>query len=218
MRRGRGSAALAGVIGQKSKNLGAPLSLAQEIGRPLQMLQLQGLRPPSSLAARWAKPDREALYTTGIGALTFGADGTPQIDRIVTTYQTNVRGAPDTTFLDIETLAICRYVIEYLDNEVKTTYPRCSLAQTNPGGLQGMVTPAQIKASMIRAYNDLQNVGGVVTNAALFAQYLDVEIDTDVNRVDAYLPINPVGQLRVFAANVTVFQQLSANVGSGLNA
>jgi phage tail sheath gpL-like len=209
--------ALAGVIGQ-SKNLGAPLALAQEIGRPLQTLQLQGLRAPANPACKWAKSDRQALYTSGIGAVTFGADGTPQIDRIVTTYQVNAWGAPDTTFLDIETLAICRYVIEYIDNTVKTTYPRHILRPDNPRGLQGVATPPQIKATMIHAYNDLSNIAGIVDNADLFAQYLDVEIDTDTNRVDSYLPINPVGQLRVFAANVTVFQQLSTNVGSGLNA
>jgi phage tail sheath gpL-like len=40
----------------------------------------------------------------------FGADGQPRIDRIVTTYQTNVWAQPDITFLDIETIAISAYV------------------------------------------------------------------------------------------------------------
>ena len=60
---------------------------------------------------------------------------------------------------------------------------------------------------MVHAYTQLCNVGGVVENAALFAQYLIVERDTDPNRLNAYLPIDVANQLVVFAANLTIFPQ-----------
>lgn len=209
------AAAWGGIVGL-SKNLGAFLSDAVEIARPLQTLQLQGFNPPASRSNEWALSDRQALYTSGMAAMTFGADGTPQIDRACTTYQTNPAGAADITFLDLETLACSAYNIAYLKNLILTTYPRCVLLDSNPGNLQGVATPAQIKSTIINGYTDLCNIGGTAQNAALFAQYLIVDTDTDPSRVDVYLPENVANQLRIVAVNNTVFQQLDANVGSGL--
>lgn len=205
-----------GEIGE-SKDLGAPLSEAVEIARPLQTLQLLNLSPPANRDNQWAIEDRQSLYSSGIAGTIFGADGTEQFDRVTTTYQTNAWGVADGTFLDLETLAISRYVINYLKSKVTSTYPRCVLRDSNPGGLQGVTTPAQIQATIIHAYNDLYNAG-LVDNPQLFAQYLIVARSTDPSRVDVYMPVNVASQLRVLATNVTIFQELSATVGSGLTA
>ncbi|WP_158810230.1 phage tail sheath C-terminal domain-containing protein [Beijerinckia sp. L45] len=203
-------AALTGIIGM-SKDLGRSLSEAVEIARPLQTITLQGLRGPADPSLQWALPDRESLYRNGISAVTFAPDGAPSIDRVLTTYQFNSYGVADVTFLGIETMAISAYVKRYIKQVVTQTYPRAVLRDDNPSGLQGVVTPTQAKATMIHAYTQLCNIGGVVENATLFSQYLIVERDTDSNRLNAYLPIDVANQLVVFAANLTIFPQFDAS-------
>ena len=199
-------AALTGVVGF-SKDLGRSLTEAVEIARPLQTIQLAGLRGPADPTLAWALPDRASLYNAGLSALTFANDGTPVIDRVLTTYQTNSFGVQDQTFLGIETMAISAYVKRYIKQVVTQTYPRCVLRDDNPSGLQGVVTANQAKATMIHAYTQLSNIGGVVENATLFAKYLIVERSSDPNRLNAYLPIDVANQLVVFAANLTIFPQ-----------
>ncbi|MGE3918938.1 MAG: hypothetical protein AB7F78_24895, partial [Hyphomicrobiaceae bacterium] len=48
----------------------------------------------------------------------------------------------------------------------------------------------------------------VVENPELFAESLIVERSAqDANRVDAYLPVDVANQLRIFAANTTIYLQ-----------
>ena len=201
-------AALGGLIGA-SKNLGAELTAAIEIARPMQTLELQGLRAPAAASAKWGQADRQALYSCGMSALTFGPDGTPRVDRVLTTYQVNAWGVADTTFLGIETVAIAAYVRNYMRQRVTSTYPRCVLRDDNPNGLQGVTTPDQIKATLVHAYTELDQIGGVVENTDLFAKYLLVERASDPNRVNCYLPTDVANQLIVVAANITIFPQIT---------
>ena len=161
-------AALGGLIGA-SKNLGAPLTEAIEIARPMQTLQLAGLRAPAAAAAKWGSADLQALYSCGMSALTFGPDGTPTVNRVLTTYQVNAWNVADTTFLGIETVAIAAYVRNYMKQRVTATYPRCVLRDDNPSGIQGVTTPDQIKATIVHAYTELDQIAGVVEKTDLFA-------------------------------------------------
>ena len=206
-------AALTGAVGL-SKNLGAPLTSAIEIARPMQTVGLDGLRPPSSVSNKWGLADRQALYQSGMSALTFAPDGTATIDRVLTTYQTNSYGVPDTTFLGIETISIAAYVKQYLKLRVTSTYPRCVLRDDNPNGIQGVATPDGIKATLVHAYTELDQIGGVVENTDLFAKYLIVNRSSDPNRVDAYLPTDVANQFIVFAANITIFPELTDAIAS----
>lgn len=207
------AAALGGVVGF-SKNLGRPLSEAIEIARPLQTLSLVGLRKPKLVGDQWAVPDRQSLYETGIGAVVFSQDGLAHIDRIVTTYQTSQFDQPDITFLDIETIAIAEYVARYMKSRIVQTYPRHVLRDDNPRGLQGVVTPDAARATIIHAYTELSETAGIVQDPALFGRYLIVERSSDPNRLDAYLPVGVANQLRVFAANITIFADLATIRGS----
>lgn len=191
-----------------SKNLGRALSEAVEIARPLQTLVLSGIRPPKALSDRWQISDTETLYANGISALSVNADNTVAIQRLLTTYQSNAYGQADQTFLGIETIAIAAYVKRYLKQIVTSTYPRHVLKDDNPGNVQGIVTPDQIKAQIIHGYRQLY-VAGLVEKPDLFAQYLTVERSSDPNRVNAYLPVDVSNQFIVFAANITIFPELT---------
>jgi phage tail sheath gpL-like len=210
-------AAIGGLWGF-SKNLGADIDDAAEIARPMQTLPLTGLKGPADRTKRWGKADRQALYTSGIGALIFAPDGTPQIERLPTTYQTSPAGAPDQTFLDTEAMAITQYVIQYMRNKLVEAYPRHVLRDDNPNGLGGVVTVKDIRATIIHLYTDLAYRGGLVENVELFAKYLIVERADNAYRVNVFLPAQAAGQLRIVATNVTMFTSLKDAIGVGLPA
>ena len=202
-------AAAIGAQVQLHKNLGADLTDAGEISRPMQTLALLGVLPPKLVSQYWAQSDRQTLYFDGISGFFVTRDGTVVLDRVVTTYQTNVWGSPDTTFLNIETMYQTMYALRYLRQVITQTYPRSALVPDNPGAIQGFTTPTDIKATIIHTYGNLV-FNGIMKNTQIFADNLIVEQAADPNRVNAYLPFDVVNQLRIFAANATVFLNAAA--------
>jgi phage tail sheath gpL-like len=197
---------------QLHKNLGADLTQAGEISRPMQTLELLGVLPPKLLSQYWLQSDRQSLYFDGISGFFVTRDKRVVLDRVVTTYQTNVWGSPDTTFLDIETMYQTMYTLRYLRQVITQTYPRSALVPDNPGALQGFTTPTDIKATIVNTYANLVFYG-VMKRTNVFADNVVVEQASDPNRVNVYLPLDVVNQLRIFAANATVFLNAAAAVG-----
>lgn len=192
------------------------LGTAPEASRPLQSIVLQGVLPPDDCSTWWDIVDRQALYSKGIAGYKVLSDGSVAIDRLVTTYQKTAAGVPDKTFLDIETMAQAMLATRYLRVAVSNAHGRQALADENPYNVAGVTTPKDIRNTLIHAYNDLTALG-VVENATAFASALVVERDaTDATRVNAYLPIDVVNQLRIFAANVTLFLQYNSASGQQL--
>jgi phage tail sheath gpL-like len=183
------------------------LSDAPELSRPLQTLELPGIQPPVDRSTWWNQQDRQALYADGIAACKVTIDGRVVVDRAVTTEQLNAAGVPDATFRDIETIAQMMFVARYFRAGVSSRFARMALADENPAGLDTIVTPLDIRNWLIHLYEELVALG-VLEKANLFAQFLKVERDpNDATRVNAYLPVDVVNHLRVFAANITTFLQ-----------
>jgi phage tail sheath gpL-like len=203
-------AAAIGAQVQLHKNLGAPLSEAGEISRPMHTLVLEGVMPPKSIASRWSQSDRQTLYFDGISGYTVTPDGRVMIDRLISTYQTNALGSADTTWLDVETRYQTAYALRYFRQVITQTYARHGLVDDNPGNLQGFTTPREIKATLVHSYANLV-ANGIMKNTQLFADSIVVEKSTDPNRVNAYLPLDVANQLRIFAANATTFLDAAAN-------
>jgi phage tail sheath gpL-like len=197
----RWAAALGGQV-VLHKNLGADLTQAGEISRPMQTLALAGIRGPKLKANQWAPVDRQTLYFSGIAGYAVASDGTVVIDRLVTTYRTNAGGQNDTTWLDIETLCQTVYTVRFLRQQITQKHPRDALIPDNPNNLQGFTTPGELKADVIHAYSLLCRAG-IAKNLQLFADSVIVEQAADPNRVNAFIPLDVANQLRVFAANVT---------------
>lgn len=186
---------------------------APEVSRPLQTLVLSGVLPPTDSSLWWDIPDRQALYADGIAGYKVRADGLVAIDRLVTTYQTTAAGVADATFRDVETMFQLMFIVRYLRTAVSNVHSRQALADDNPANVSGLATPKSVKNTLIHAYNDLVALG-VTEKANLFAQYVTVERDpNDATRLNAYLPVDVVNQLRVFAANVTAFLQYQSPGG-----
>jgi phage tail sheath gpL-like len=201
-------AAIGAAVAQ-AKNLAGSVDQAYQISRPLQTLELVGVKPPKSRINWFTKTQRQQLYLDGISGFTVDPDGTVRIDRLITTYQTNAAGQPDITWLDVDTRAQMVYFVRYMRQRIAQNYSRCSLADDNPGNKPTIVTVATLKAECVHAYKEMER-GGLVENSGLFAERLVVERSDDPNRVNAYLPVDVINQLRIFAANATTFLQFPA--------
>jgi len=202
----------ASLVGQEVLHLANP----PELSRPLQTLALPGILPPRDPTTWWTTTERQALYADGIAAGKVAVDGTCQIDRMVTTYQQTAQGVPDQTFLDIETMAQGMFAMRFLRTAVTNEWGRAALAGENPFNLPNVATPQAVANTLINAYQDLCALG-LAQNPQLFVQYVVVVINAlDPDRLDAYIPINVVGQLRVFAANVTAFRSFTSPGGAPL--
>ncbi|RXF67687.1 phage tail sheath subtilisin-like domain-containing protein [Hansschlegelia zhihuaiae] len=191
-----------------SKNLGRELATAVEIARPMQTLVLPGLVGPKNSVAVFDPADRDSLLRNGISTWVVRPDGQVALDRVITTYRVNDADLLDTTFLDVESIAIAAYVSRYMRNKLLGQYPRHVMREDNPNGIQGVVTPAQAKACVIHAYEDLAGAG-IVRQEDEFAQYLLVEFDYGQDRANFYLPVAKAAALRVFAVNITMFTNLT---------
>lgn len=194
----------------------AHLSDAPEVSRPLQTLQLSGVLPPRDRSVWWDIADRQALYADGISGYKVTIDGIVIIDRVVTTYQLSGAGVPDATFRDVETMLQLMFATRYLRVGVSNRHARQALADDNPYNLAEIATPKSVRNTLVHIYNDLVALG-VAEKPDLFAQYVRVERDpNDATRLNAYLPLDVVNQLRIFAANVTAFLQYQSP-GGGVN-
>jgi phage tail sheath gpL-like len=192
----------------------AHLSTAPEVSRPLQTLVLQGCLPPRDRGLWWDIDDRQALYADGIAACKVRSDGLVAIDRFVTTYQKSDAGVTDATFRDVETMYQLTFATRYLRTQVSNKHARQALADDNPQGLAEITTAKDVRDTLIHAYEDLVALG-VCENADLFAQYVVVVRDpNEANRLNAYLPLDVVNQLRVFAANITAFLEYQTASGA----
>jgi phage tail sheath gpL-like len=194
----------AALAGMASAHLGS----APEVSRPLQTLVLEGVQPPVDRSTWWDYADRQALYADGLAGYRVRQDGLVALDRVCTTYQKTAANIADGTFRDVETMFQLMYLTRFIKTAVVNNHSRQALADDNPFNVGGLATPKSIRNTIIHAYNDLVALG-VTENAPLFnASLIVVRNGTDANRVDAYLPVDVVNQLRVFAANITAFLQL----------
>lgn len=170
-----------------------------ELSRPLQTLELVGIKGPLSVADRITMAEKQVLLFDGISTYFIARDGSVRIERLITTYQTNAWGSPDATYLDVNAMAQSMYGIRYMRQKVENHHGRKALADANPGRNPGLVTADDVRNTLIHAYEDLVALG-VFENAGLFARDVVVERDlVDANRLNASLPLDHVNQLRIVA-------------------
>lgn len=179
----------------------AARSLRGDPALPLQTLTLAGVLAPP-LETRFGLTIRNMLLYSGCSTFTVDANDAVTLDNVVTTYVTNAAGQADDSYLEIETLFTLVYVLRRLQSVVTTKYARKKLADvgTRVPFNSNIVTPSTIRADIIAAYGELQDVDGLVQQADVFAANLIVEKDAqNTNRVNVLFPPVLIGQLRVFA-------------------
>jgi len=176
-------------------------SLRDDPALPLQYLAVAGVLAPP-IASRFTMPVRNStLLYSGATTWFVDANGAVTIENMVTTYVTNAQGAPDNSYLEIETMFTLMYVMRFLRGRVQTKFSRVKLAADGVRLLpnSNVVTPNVIRADIIAAYRELEEAGFVQKSAA-FAAGLIVEKDaTNPNRVNVLWPGTLIDQLRQFA-------------------
>jgi phage tail sheath gpL-like len=204
------------IVSQPGKNpLTPPCEFAAAVGgavayyanidpaRPLQTLPLLGVLPPAQ-ADLFTLTERNLNLYDGIGTTRAAAGGVVQLERLVTTYQTNAAGAADTSYLDVNTMLTLMYLRYSFRNLVLLKFPRHKLAAdgTRFGTGQAVVTPKVMKSECISWFRQMEELG-LVENFSAFKNDLVVERNSqDPNRIDVLLPPDLINQLVVTAIKV----------------
>jgi len=175
-------------------------ALQNDPGRPVQSLPIRGMLAPP-VSSQFLLSTRNTLLWDGISTFSVGSDGTCYCENTITTYQKNAYGAPDNSYLEVETMFLLAYVLRNLKGMVTSKYARVKLAANGTRFAQGsaIVTPNIVRADLIAAYQALE-FNGYVQNSKAFAQQLIVEQNaTNPNRLDVLWPGTLIDQLRIFA-------------------
>jgi len=171
--------------------------------RPFQTLPLPGVLAPPA-ASRPSRAERNVRLDHGISTTNVGHDGSVYIERVVTTYQNNASGIPDSAFLDLNTVWTLDAVRFAVRARIALRYPRHKLANdgTNFAPGQPIVTPNLLRAELIGLMRELEEVGLVENLDQFKADLQVVRSSQDPNRVNAVIPPDLINQFRIFAAAI----------------
>lgn len=172
--------------------------------RPFQTLTLKGILPPNAKSDLFTLEERDLLLNDGIATWVVDAAGKARIERAITTYEVDAQAIPDPSFLDVNTVLTLSFLRRDLRFFIGKTFPRHKLADDGtpvpPGSV--VATPSIIRDHIIARFLQWQEAG-LAEDIGQFKQDLVVQRHaTDVNRVDALVPVNIVNQLRIIAALV----------------
>lgn len=168
--------------------------------RPLQTLPLTWVKAPAEID-RDTVQERNLLLFDGISTTRVGAGGVVQIDRVITTYQTNAAGSDDTAYLDASTVLTLLYLRYSFRTRILSRYPRHKLANdgTRIASGQAIMTPSLGKAEAVAWFREMESLG-LVEGFDQFKADLVVERNvSDPNRLDFLLPPDLINQLIVSA-------------------
>lgn len=182
------------------------------VSRAHKGLVVQGLRPPRDRSVWPNYSARNTLLQSGVSTWGVGADGSVQIDKIITTYRTGAAGQPDAVFRDVQSMYQLSGGLGFMRAGFGTLYGNKAIAPSNPGNLGAIVTPADITGGAINLYVQLCKQG-VFADAAIFASAITVAINAgNPNRVDLFLPMERVNPLDILASNATIYQQYPSSL------
>lgn len=171
--------------------------------RPFQTLPLVGIIAPDD-ADQFTLAERNNLLYDGIATAKVEAGGVVRIERAITTWQFNAASAPDSSYLDVNTLLTLSYLRYSFRVRMQSKFARHKLANsgTRFGPGQKILTPALGRAEAVALFAEWETAG-LVEGIDQFKRDLIVERNqSDVNRLDFLLPTDLVNQLRVVGAQI----------------
>ncbi|GBQ92093.1 bacteriophage tail sheath protein [Acetobacter nitrogenifigens DSM 23921 = NBRC 105050] len=157
--------------------------------------------PPTD-AGRYTTSQRNSLLYDGLATFTVNDSGTVEIERMVTTYQTNSAGVADDSYLDMETLLTAEICMQDLRTFLASQYSGYILVADGSKIAAGQkaTTAALIGKAAASRYR-YQATQLWVQNADTFASALTA---TNVGGgvVDLLLPYDFANQLRIVAGSL----------------
>lgn len=176
--------------------------------RPFQTLASGWIDAPAE-SDQWTLQERNLLLYDNIATTRVSAGGQVVIERMVTTYSENAAGAPDTSYLDVNTLLTLMYLRYDFRTYILNKYPRHKLAndasRIGPG--QPIITPKIGKAEAVAKFVQWEQLG-LVEGIDQFKNDLIVERNaTDPNRLDFMLSPDLVNQFRVCGVKIAFLLQ-----------
>lgn len=171
--------------------------------RPFQTLVLNGILPAKD-EDQFTLQERNLLLFDGIATTNVDAGGLVRIERAITMYQQTPLGAPDDSYLDVNTLFTLQFLRFDFRTLIQTKYPRHKLSDdgTRIGPGQAVITPLIGRAEAVARFK-LWEEQGLVEGLSQFKDDLIVERNgTDVNRLDFFLPPDLVNQFRVAGVKI----------------
>jgi phage tail sheath gpL-like len=176
------------------------VSLRANPAQPLQTLPLNMPAPP--IKSQFTIGELNSLLYAGISTISVNDFGQVSIGRMITTYQLNAAGAPDASYLDVETMFQLMYVIRDLRSFLQATYARKQLVADGSIIAAGSnATTAQlILASVLGRYQTYCTLA-ICQNYANFVAGA-VAQNAGFGEVKLSLPFDLANQLRVIASLV----------------
>ncbi len=176
------------------------ISIQADPAVPITQVALRVLAPP--IASQDTISERNTMLTDGLSTYTVDAGGRVIVERVVTTYTTNLAGAPDNSYRDYETLCTLTAVIRDLRIQMQSQFARKKLVADGtriPGG-SNQVT-AQIILAAVKALYVTYCNRGWAQNAAAFAAGA-VAQNAGNGEVKMRLPVDVANQLRIISMSV----------------
>lgn len=181
----------------------AAYHLQKDPARPLQTLALPYIKAPADSDLDTLE-ERNLLLYDGISTTRVGSGGVVQIERLVTTYQTNAANSPDTAYLDVTTMATLMYLRYSFRSLIASKFPHHKLASdgTRFGAGQAVVTPKIMKSECYAWFRQMEELGLVEGFDQFKTDLVVVRNESDPNRLDILLPPNIINALIVTAAKI----------------
>ncbi len=184
-------------------------AVAGQAGRFLQDDPVRPVTDRKSIAGfgpsptdRFTPAERDLLLHDGVSTIHYDRSNVASVERLITTYQETAGGSPDEAFLDVQTSFGLSFVRRSYAAHFATQFPNHKLADNGtptPAGTT-IVTPDIAKADAVAWYGGLvaegicEDLPGFITNTTVNRH------SSDPNRLELFLAVNLVNQLRVTAA------------------
>lgn len=167
--------------------------------RPFQTLSIPGFAPAQN--QRFSQAERNLLLKDGISTTRVIDGDQVQIERAITTYQTNPAGGESTAFLNVNTMLTTSWFRKSVSQRLLARFPRHALASdsTTVPLAQGaeVATPKLVKGELVAWYQQAAELGFVEDVEGFIRNSVFERSATDPDRVDMLLAPNYVNQYRV---------------------
>ncbi|NHN83666.1 phage tail protein [Acetobacter musti] len=182
--------------------IGAQTAISMRTNPALPVTGLALTVMPPTDAGRFILTERNSLLWDGLSTFTVDDSGTVNIERLVTTYQTNAEGLPDNSYLDIETMLTAQVCMQDMRTWLGSQFAGFILVADGTKISAGIkaTTAALIGKSCASRYRyQCQQLW--CQNADVFSSGL-VAVNSGNGVVKLLMPYDFANQLRVIAGDV----------------